>query len=392
MAAEVATTGNLSGRAERKLRLLYIAPDVVLDLPAALSEYFEGDYIGTWLKSDAPDAAEDLARIRASFGDFTFHPRPRPQNKGLFSKVEELVFYVRKGVELARTHKKYDVVVTYSPFRTGIAAILIQWLTGIPAIIEFPSNPASVFSRAPGMSGRLRNTLAPWIARIVARLSSGIMILFPWQVDALRISSRVPRYLVHAFVRTKTGVVATRTDDYVLLVGKPWAAKGADILLNGFLRITDQHPTVTLVIAGSDEDAGWLKAMVPAGARVEFLGRMPHDDILSLVAGCRVFALPSWTEGTPRTIIEAYSCARPVLATRTDGIPYVVRQDETGELVTLGSDKEVGEALHRLLSNPERAAALGRNGEELARVEFSAKRVARMWYDAVTASLATRRS
>ncbi len=375
-----------------RYRLLYIAPDVVLDLPAALSAHFEGDYVATWLKSDAPDAAEDLQRIRASFGRFEFHPRPRPTSRNLRTKLEELVFYVRKGVELSRTKGRYDVVVCYSPFRTGVAGLFIQWITGTPAIIEFPSNPASVFSRSPGLAGKVRHVLSPWLAKIVARLSSGIMILFPWQVDALGISSRVQRHLVHAFVRMKEGVPATRHDDYVLLVGKPWAAKGADILVKAFLRIAAKHPTVTLVIAGSDEDAGWLKSMVPAGARVEFVGRMPHDDILGLIAGCRVFALPSWTEGTPRTIIEAYSCARPVVATRTDGIPYVVRQDETGELVALGSDVELAAALDRLLSDPDRADQLGRNGQALARSEFAAGRIAQQWADAVGRVITATRS
>jgi glycosyltransferase involved in cell wall biosynthesis len=245
-----------------------------------------------------------------------------------------------------------------------------------------------VFSRSRSLSGRISHRLSPHLARLVARLSSGIMILFPWQVDALGISKRVSRFHVHAFVRTKQGVVATRTDDYIVLVGKPWEAKGADILVKAFQRITEKHPTVTLVVAGSDEDPSWLQALVPPHARVEFVGRMSHDNILSLIAGAKIFALPSWTEGTPRTIIEAYSVARPVVATRTDGIPYVVRQDETGELVSLGSDEELADALDRMLSNPERTAQLGRNGQEMARTEFSAERVAKMWSDAVEQMLA----
>ncbi len=379
--------GSVGVTPARKPRLLYIAPDVVLDLPAALSPYFDGDYVATWLRSDAPDAAEDLARINAAFGAFEFHPRPRPIKGGIASKIEELVFYVKKGIQLSRERGRYDVVVCYSPFRTGVAGILIQWFTGTPAIIEFPSNPASVFSRSPGLAGRVRHHLSPWLARIVAHFSSGIMILYPWQVDALRISRRVPRHLVHAFVRMNDERVASRSDDYVLLMGKPWLPKGADVLVKAFLRITDKHPTVRLIIAGSDENPEWLKALVPSGARIDIVGRMSHDESLSLISGCRIFALPSWTEGTPRTIIEAYSRGRPVVATRTDGIPYLVRQDDTGELVSLGSDVELAAALDRMLSNPERAEEMGRNGQKLVRTEFAADYVARMWSEAVKTTL-----
>ena len=137
----------------RKPRLLYIAPDVVLDLPAALSPYFDGDYVATWLRSDAPDAAEDLARINAAFGAFEFHPRPRPIEGGIASKLEELVFYVKKGIQLSRERGRYDVVVCYSPFRTGVAGILIQWFTGTPAIIEFPANPGERLNTDAGLDG-----------------------------------------------------------------------------------------------------------------------------------------------------------------------------------------------------------------------------------------------
>jgi glycosyltransferase involved in cell wall biosynthesis len=368
-------------------RLLYIAPDVVLDLPRALSEYFTGDYVATWNKSDAPDAAEDRRRIDASFGDFTFHPRPRPSSTGLIAKAEELWFYAKTGVRLAREHGRYDLIVCYSPFRTAIAGLCIRLFTGSPVIVEFPLNPSSVYSRARGVGGRMRHWLAPIVARLVARLSDGVMILFPWQLDLLGVSKRVPRYLVHAFVRTREDVVATRTDDYVLLVGKPWEAKGADVLLRAFLKITDQHPSVKLILAGSDEDWSWIRAMIPVGARVELIARLPHDEVLSLIAGCRVFALPSWTEGTPRTIIEAFASARPVISTRTDGIPYIVRPGETGELVPTGDVDALASALHKLLADRAYAESLGMNGQHFARTEFNAARVASMWADAANAVL-----
>ena len=376
----------------QRLRLLYIAPDVVLDLPKALSAHFTGEYISTWMRSGASDAKVDLEKITASFGDFRFHPRPKPRNSGLLAKLEELVFYARKGVELHRQSGPYDVIVCYSPFRTAIAGLWIKWRTGTPVIVEFPLNPGSVYSRATGIGGRLRHYLAPRVARLVARLSDGVMILFPWQLDQLGVSSRVPRHLVHAFVRTKRNVLPSRTDDYILLVGKPWSPKGADILLQAFLSIRDRHPGLTLVLAGSDEDATWLRQMIPAGAPVELIERLPHDDVLRLIAGCRIFALPSWTEGTPRTIIEAFASARPVISTRTDGIPYVVRHGETGELVPVGSPVELAESIERLLNDPDYATQLGIAGKAFAETEFDAAHIADMWRDAVNAMVVDART
>jgi glycosyltransferase involved in cell wall biosynthesis len=366
-------------------RLLYIAPDVVLDLPKALSAHFTGDYVATWMKSGAADAKADLARIAESFGDFDFHPRPKPANNGLLAKLEELVFYARTGVALHRSRGPYDVIVCYSPFRTALAGLWIRWRTGVPVIVEFPLNPGSVYSRATGIGGKLRHFFAPRVARLVAKLSDGVMILFPWQLDQLGVAKSVPRHLVHAFVRTKQGVKPLRTDDYILLVGKPWGPKGADILLKAFLQISARHPALKLVLAGSDENASWLREMIPAGTRVELIERLPHDEMLALIAGCRIFALPSWTEGTPRTIIEAFALARPVVSTRTDGIPYVVRHGETGELVPVGDPDALAASLERLLNDPAYATRLGEAGQAFAAREFDSAHIADMWRDAVVA-------
>jgi glycosyltransferase involved in cell wall biosynthesis len=371
-----------------RLKILYIAPDVVLDLPKVLSEHFTGDYVSTWMRSDASDAKEDLARIESSFGDFRFHPRPRPVRNTLIAKVEELVFYAKKGVELSRRYGPYDAIVCYSPFRAAFAGFWVRFRTGTPLLVEFPLSPGSVYRRATSLGGRLRHFLAPRIARAVAELCDGVMILFPWQLEPLKVGPSVRRHLVHAFVRTRSDVRPSRLDDYVLLVGKPYEPKGADVLVDAFLKVRSKFPSVKLVMAGSDEDVTWLRKRAPHDAPIEYVGRLSHDDVLQLIAGCRIFALPSWTEGTPRTIIEAFALGRPVISTRIDGIPYIVRHGITGELVAPGNTDELADSLDRLLSRPEYARQLGEAGRQFSQSAFDPAAIATMWKEAVTAAVA----
>jgi len=85
-------------------------------------------------------------------------------------------------------------------------------------------------------------------------------------------------------------------------------------------------------------------------ARIRLLGRVPHDEVPSLLARCRVLAQPSLVEPLGQALLEAMACGRSVVATRIGGPPEFVPPD-AGVLV---DPLDVG-ALARAL---EQAAAL----------------------------------
>lgn len=71
-----------------------------------------------------------------------------------------------------------------------------------------------------------------------------------------------------------------------------------------------------------------------------------------------VFVLPSLTEGTPNSIIEAMAHGKPVIATNVGGIPDIVT-DEVGILVPPGDTKALGDAMSLLAGNPELRGRMG---------------------------------
>jgi glycosyltransferase involved in cell wall biosynthesis len=73
-------------------------------------------------------------------------------------------------------------------------------------------------------------------------------------------------------------------------------------------------------------------------------------------------------------IAEALACGTPVVATRTGGIPEVVRDQETGLLVDPGDAPELANAIDWLLNEPEKAAQFGANGAHDARNRFGLER------------------
>ena len=88
-----------------------------------------------------------------------------------------------------------------------------------------------------------------------------------------------------------------------------------------------------------------------------------------------VLALPSQAEGFPLVLIEAMAAGVPIVATRAPGIRDVIRDNETGILVPIGSPAELAVALDALARDPDRRAALAAAGRRDVCERFTWERV-----------------
>ena len=76
------------------------------------------------------------------------------------------------------------------------------------------------------------------------------------------------------------------------------------------------------------------------------------------------YLLPSWEEGFPLVLLQAMACGLPVVATEETGAGDIITSGVDGELVPAGDVLALREALDRLVSNPELAAAMGSAARE----------------------------
>jgi glycosyltransferase involved in cell wall biosynthesis len=99
--------------------------------------------------------------------------------------------------------------------------------------------------------------------------------------------------------------------------------------------------------------------------RVRVLGPWPHERVMEAVRACTAAVVPSrWPDPCPTTVLEAMAAGRPLVATRTGGIPDMVVDGETGLLVEPDDPAALAQALTALLAAPDRARSLGRAGRE----------------------------
>jgi glycosyltransferase involved in cell wall biosynthesis len=112
-----------------------------------------------------------------------------------------------------------------------------------------------------------------------------------------------------------------------------------------------------------------------------------RNDMARVYAEADVACLPSYTEGMPKSLIEAAACGLPIVATDEPGCRGVVRDGENGLLVPVGAVPELAAALERLIADPALRARLGAAGRALAVSEFDIEHVVAAHlavYDALT--------
>jgi glycosyltransferase involved in cell wall biosynthesis len=120
----------------------------------------------------------------------------------------------------------------------------------------------------------------------------------------------------------------------VLTVANLRTEKGYDVLLDAASSLSARGVPARLVSVGHGQQAESLQARhteLGLGERFQFLGM--RTDVLRLMAGSDVFALPSHFEGLPVTLMEATSVGLPIVATAVGEIPRIFTDGADGLIV-----------------------------------------------------------
>lgn len=163
-----------------------------------------------------------------------------------------------------------------------------------------------------------------------------------------------------------------------LLIARLLGDKGVREYANAARRVKQAHPQARFLLVGwfdenpdairQDELDEWMETGV-----VEFLGKL--SDVRPAIAAATVYVLPSYREGTPRTVLEALAMGRPVITTDAPGCRETVVDGENGYLVPVKSVDALVGAMTRLIETPGLAARMGACSRRLAVEKYDVHKV-----------------
>lgn len=115
-----------------------------------------------------------------------------------------------------------------------------------------------------------------------------------------------------------------------------------------------------MLVVGDGEAIGDIRALfAPHERRITWLGQQDEGGLAGLYQSCDLMVWPAIREAFGMALLEAQACGLPVVAGKTDGVPVVVSDGETGVLPPPGDAAAFAGAVRTLLSDPARREAMG---------------------------------
>lgn len=173
-------------------------------------------------------------------------------------------------------------------------------------------------------------------------------------------------------------VATAKSGPRFLLIARLLGDKGVREYATAAQRIKARYPQVVFRLVGwIDENPDSIKqqelnAWVTEGV-LEYLGRL--GDVRSAIADCSVYVLPSYREGTPRTVLEAMAMGRAIITTDAPGCRETVVQGDNGFLVPVKSVDALVAAMERLIKEPELIVRMGQRSRRIAEEKYDVNAV-----------------
>jgi len=274
---------------------------------------------------------------------------------------------------------KFDIVHChqYSPYAYGWFA---HWGTGAKV----------VFTEHGRFHPDHHRKKAKLINPFIARTSHQLVAISSATRDALVEYEYVPRDRIsviyngiaplevtekkRSVLKDELGIKAEET--VIGTVARLDAVKNQVLMLKATRTLLDQDVPVRLVLVGDGPERDNLEklaAELNLRESVIFTGFQAEPaDYLSLMD---IFLLPSFTEGTSMTLLEAMSLGIPTVATRVGGTPEIVADGETGKLVESDDLPAFTRAIQELLQAPDALSKMSQQARRRFEERFSAEQM-----------------
>ena len=154
--------------------------------------------------------------------------------------------------------------------------------------------------------------------------------------------------------------------------------KGVLEYLSACRALKKQYPDIRCLLVGpfdSNPSAlkpGELQPYIDDGS-IEYFGE--QTDVRPYLAQCSVFVLPSYREGTPKSVLEAMACGKAIITTDAPGCRETVVEGKNGFLVPVKDDKAIEEKTLFLYQNPVVCEQMGNASRQIAEQRFDVRLV-----------------
>ena len=154
--------------------------------------------------------------------------------------------------------------------------------------------------------------------------------------------------------------------------------KGVFEYIDAAREIHKRHPEVSCVLVGPfDTNPSAIKPeelqpYIDDGS-VIYAGE--QKDVYPYLQACTAYVLPSYHEGTPKTVLEALASGRPAITTDAPGCRETVTDGVNGYLVPVKNVAGLVAAMERIISDPAKNAEMAKAARAIAEDKYDVKKI-----------------
>ena len=333
--------------------------------------------VGCRVVACAPNASAEtksgLARIGVEFRVIPF------DRTGL-----NLVKDVQACIALVRLMREVrpDIVFGYT-IKPVVYGSIVARLTGTRKIFSMITGLGYAFSRK-GVKQKIVSLVAQALYRFSLRCNAKVFFQNPddqadfERMNLLKNSDQAVQ-INGSGIDIKSFVPAPFPERIsFLLIARLLKDKGITEYVEAARAVKLMYPQVSFQLAGWIDDNPSAISQVQLDCWVnngviEFLGRL--SDVRSAMSACSVYVLPSYREGTPRTVLEAMAMGRPIITTDVPGCRETVQHGLNGFLVPMRDSQSLAQAMLKFIESKALIPQMGARSRELAVQKYDVDKV-----------------
>ncbi|USP42451.1 glycosyltransferase family 4 protein [Acinetobacter sp. XS-4] len=283
-----------------------------------------------------------------------------------------------------------DYVLSYT-IKPVIYGTLATYLAKVPNRFSLITGLGYAFQNVDGTSKRSTfQKIVHWLYKQALIRSSKVFFQNPDDLALFQqlnlLSNKVPAVVVNGSGVNVTdfevvGLPRTLNGDVkvsFLLIARLLEDKGIREYVEAAKLIKKEYPQIEFNLVGwidenptaikQQELDSWIDEKI-----IKYWGKL--SDVRPAIAETSIYVLPSYREGTPRTVLEAMSMGRAIITTDAPGCRETVEHDGNGYLVEVKSVTSLEMAMKKFIQNPELAEIMGTRSREIALYKYDVHQV-----------------
>jgi len=163
----------------------------------------------------------------------------------------------------------------------------------------------------------------------------------------------------------------------ILYAGTVYHRKGYDDMIKAFAKVAPNHPDWKIVFAGNGEieQGKFLASELGISDQTVFLGWVSGNAKDAAFRNASVFCLPSYAEGFPMGVLDAWAYGLPVITTPVGGIPDIAEDGKNMLLFNPGDIDALAVQMEKIISDENLRSSIAAESSKLSNTTFNVQTI-----------------